>query len=135
MEAELGSVSWGTMRSQDLVPRFMSCLEDLNADEAMAVAKEFSECWDSEGELVDPDSADTGLLVEVLFEVLGEYAPQYAYFGAHEGDGADYGFWISSDAIEEAERVGELATCSDEPEFILLGNDTLVRVVELERVW
>jgi hypothetical protein len=33
------------------------------------------------------------LIYEVLFDALDAIAPDDAYFGASEGDGADFGFW------------------------------------------
>ena len=41
------------------------------------------------------DSEDSEYDLEWLFDALGEYAAPYFYFGAHPGDGADYGYWLS----------------------------------------
>jgi hypothetical protein len=32
-------------------------------------------------------------LLESLFDTLDNYSPEGYYFGAHPGDGSDYGFW------------------------------------------
>jgi hypothetical protein len=42
-------------------------------------------------------------VLDALFDALQEYAPDYAYFGASEDDGAEYGFWLSSSFAYEFE--------------------------------
>ena len=39
--------------------------------------------------------------LESLFDALGEYAPEGFYFGAHPGDGCDYGYWLSEEFTAE----------------------------------
>jgi len=43
-----------------------------------------SEWWDSE---------DAHWYLEGLFDALNDLAPEGYYFGSHEGNGSDYGFW------------------------------------------
>jgi len=92
------TVSRATHRPQDLVPAFMEVLKELDpvAYSAHAVAMfplppayvadegDSSEWWDSE-ECMD--------LLYCLFQELDAVAPEGFYFGAHPGDGSDYGFW------------------------------------------
>jgi hypothetical protein len=96
--AYAGTVSHGTMRPQDLIPAFLDCLADVwpEAYEGYMVCPfppvpsyvtdegDDSEWWTSD---------DAGYLLESLFDQLNEAAPEGYYFGAHEGDGSDYGFW------------------------------------------
>ena len=49
------------------------------------------------------ESDDAQFDLEWLFDELNTFAPPYFYFGAHPGDGSDYGFWLSEDAIEDFE--------------------------------
>jgi hypothetical protein len=90
---EPGTVSSGTMREQDLIPRFLEVLDE----HAPAKAKELLDLYPNTLEnLDDEDDSDEfarGMLLSDLFEALNEIAPEGHYFGAHEGDGADYGFW------------------------------------------
>ncbi len=58
---------------------------------------------------------DAGWDLESLFEALDSYSPPYFYFGAHPGDGSDYGWWLPEGFAEEFEsdgngvKVGDLA--------------------------
>lgn len=40
------------------------------------------------------DSEDAICLLESLFDTLDSYSPKGYSFGAHLGDGSDYGYWI-----------------------------------------
>lgn len=55
-----------------------------------------------------PDAASE--LIHDLFDALDDIAPPFHYFGAIDGDGADYGFWVQEDqireSIERATRLG-----------------------------
>lgn len=40
-------------------------------------------------------------MVQALTDALDEFAPPYAYFGTNEGDGSDYGYWLSPSMSED----------------------------------
>lgn len=92
IHANLGeSVSHATMRCQDLIPAFMDVIRDtpeyvqlMNAVPAYASGDKDSEWWNGE---------NATMLLISLFDTLDLYAPDGYYFGAHPGDGSDYGFW------------------------------------------
>lgn len=98
----LGTISHGTMRPQDLIPAFLDALEEVHPEayeQMMACAfgpipayvqdeGDDSEWWNSD---------DAAWLLEELFDALNEAAPDGYYFGAHPGDGSDYGFWAIED--------------------------------------
>lgn len=90
----IGSVSSGTLRSEDLIDAFEAELEYLGA------------------ELPRPCD-DPAEYVSELFDALGELAPPYAYFGANEGDGADFGFWPDLESIRWDRENGTLADFDD----------------------
>lgn len=103
--AELGSVSEGTLRSADLLEAFADALESLvqnNAehwcgrqgtrDTMLAIV------WDARELDAEIESDDVvGAMLDSLTEQLNYFAPAGATFGAHEGDGADFGFWTSDE--------------------------------------
>ena len=78
--AEPGSISWGTLKTEDLIDSFFSELEMLDPEKYREVWEEY------EGML-------SMFLNETLWDVMEEYAPEDCYFGANEGDGADFGYW------------------------------------------
>jgi hypothetical protein len=108
-KAEPGSVSTGTLRSRDLVERFLDVLENLDEERAAAEEKTL---MDDIYEAVMDDARDgrdieedieeiLGDKVQTLVDVLDEFAPAGHHFGAHEGDGADFGFWPDEDSQVE----------------------------------
>lgn len=90
-KAILGSVSWGTHLPEDLIPRFIDTLAQLDKAKADAFRAELPEDLEPN----DPywDSEEAYWLLEELFDTLDEFAPDGHYFGSHEGDGSDFGFW------------------------------------------
>lgn len=94
--AELGSVSSGTLRTMDLLSCFAGELEyhldnqgpDYAAPELRELVKDAYAAYDA-----DDDNDCVDALVDELQDALEEFAPEGAYFGTAEGDGADFGFW------------------------------------------
>lgn len=85
------SVSSGSLKTCDIIPMFLEVIRDtpeyvqlLGVIPSHALAENDVEWWDSE---------DAEAIRSRLFDVLNPYAPDGYYFGAHPGDGADFGFW------------------------------------------
>jgi hypothetical protein len=138
VKVQLGSVSSGTMREEDLIPCFVDLLDELYlSDEVPTVNKELQKI--KQRMLKDDyyESEDVSYdLNEFLFDALNEFAPPFCYFGSYPGDGADYGFWVSQDSIEDAILAEEMLKVDDLSEvpfryegYVLLisdhGNQTL----------
>lgn len=101
--ASAGSISSGTMRAEDLIPCFADELDSLvkmqpRSFKRREMRKLINEAWRSD----DYDSENAGWLIQDLSDALQEFAPPYFYFGANEGDGADYGFWMSDDSFDSS---------------------------------
>ena len=99
---ELGTVSEGTLRTEDLLEAFADALErlagtsDLVKDAHDLLMANADWDWDDLGEAQQ--------IVSDLEGALQEYCPPFVYFGAHPGDGADFGFWPDHDALQDALR-------------------------------
>ena len=117
----IGSVSSGTMRAEDLIPSFLWELQHQKPlrREHRKLAREIAKRMDADythdheadgckymgldiwncGKNQDAENyygtEDAEYDLEALFDALNEYAPAYFYFGAHCGDGSDFGYWLS----------------------------------------
>ena len=83
------TISCGTMRSEDLIPKFLGVLKTYAKDKYDEYVNENPEVLDIDG----LDDETLGWIVDELFDELDKIAPAGTYFGAHPDDGADYGFW------------------------------------------
>ena len=96
-----GTVSEATMRELDLVPAFMDVLSEYYPKAHQRVLTDIFEVFsitytDLCGMPLHPawqSSEISYLLHETLWDAMDEIAPAGYYFGAHPGDGSDYGYW------------------------------------------
>ena len=121
----IGSVSTGTMRPEDLIPAF---IDELRAQQPLSqpIRRELRDIERSMSRADYFEAADTSEDLNYLFDALNTFAPEGFYFGAHPGDGADYGFWLSDDFIEDFDGL-KVSDLSDVPRAysgsVLLVND------------
>ena len=92
---QLGSISSGTLRTEDLLPTFADELSIMEMSETGV--KLLHEVEVFLGAPEDPmpnwESDTAGFILDELIDALNEYAPLHMRFGSHEGDGADFGWW------------------------------------------
>jgi hypothetical protein len=74
------------MRAEDLIPAFCDALDALGRHDCASMAR-------SAYEGAPCDADNLGYILDFLFNALDACAPRAYYFGAHPGDGSDYGFW------------------------------------------
>ena len=95
-----GTVSEATMLARDLIPSFMDILALYNKrayDEINDSLREYARMDDwrdvsDDGERWDSQAASY-ILNDEIWSAMNDIAPTGYYFGAHPGDGADYGYW------------------------------------------
>ena len=94
----LGTVSSGTMQERDLIPCFLDELEwQVRQGKKRGYLREINRIRRAADKDVDDSyfhSEDASFDLEYLFDALNDFAAPYFYFGAHPGDGADYGYWL-----------------------------------------
>ena len=88
------SLSEATMRPQDLMPAFIYAIRQIDPDNKplMDNIDELEKDIKNHGSDYY-ETEECSLDLAYLFDTLNELAPDGYYFGAHPGDGSDYGFW------------------------------------------
>ena len=109
MKPELGTLIHATLRSEDLLPAFVSELKRLGYHGKRGGAFERASRFvrrDSWEDLTDDQMEEASELVNDCQDLLSDMAPPYCYFGNTEGDGSDFGFWPYSDWQQMAKDDG-----------------------------
>ena len=94
-----GTLIHGTLRSVDLIDTYVEAVKDTpeynrmkSSDSALREAlQNLGEDYDEYAPFWDTD--DAAILADDLADILDTHAPAGTYFGAHPGDGSDFGFW------------------------------------------
>ena len=132
----IGSISHGTLINEDLIESFIYELRQQRplSRQHRKVIRDVEKTMKDAGRLERlhaevlswGDVADSSECVSELMDALDCYAPIGFYFGAHPGDGSDFGFWLSENFIEDFDglRISDLneipkGYCGD----VLLVND------------
>ena len=85
--------------------------------DAMQIVADAREWADRLRDDPTPDDDDTATeILSDLSDRLNESAPPYVYFGSHEGDGADFGWWPNWHEINEDRQSDELPSGDELPE-------------------
>jgi hypothetical protein len=101
--SNIGSVSSGTMRPEDLIPTLISELQrqkPLHREHRKLIR----EIQDSQRRMKSPayyENEQASWDLDALFDALDCYSPPYFSFGSHPGDGADFGWWLSECFAED----------------------------------
>ena len=129
-KVHLGSISTGTLRTEDLLEAFAWELNYLAKQEPqnhahLLLASEADTQFSDD--MTDEEYEQASYVVQDLQDALNEYCPPFVYFGTLPGDGADFGFWPDLDALDDARRYSTAMPDGEEwleeDEVILQVND------------
>jgi hypothetical protein len=104
---KIGSVSYGTMRPEDVIPRLCATAREYGIRN-----RELSEIERNmrrKPMYFDDCAADWDFLVDLL----NCHLAPYMFFGAHPGDGSDFGFWPDVDGALQAADDGDMLKVFD----------------------
>ena len=132
---QLGSISTGTLKTEDLLEAFLPYLnkENEHAQEAQAVLERIAtDTWPPGIDNLEQylTEFNTSELLDIIMDELQELCPPFVYFGTLEGDGADFGFWADFDAIDEscARKHHRCTHNPDTGEIVLEDESVIVQV-------
>lgn len=114
---DIGSVSEGTLRLEDLIPCLLGALEPLHLSKyerrIVRTTRHDLEHFNEEEREAYFES-DALYDYDDLMSIAQNHSPALCYFGCAEGDGSSIGCWPDWDAVDEAVRCGELTMTKDE---------------------
>jgi len=85
------SISHATLRDEDLIPAFEAVLDTAGVEYERPASVDKLLLGQP---LTDDEQEEFAYYVnEKLIDLLDGIAPEGTYFGAHPGDGSDFGFW------------------------------------------
>jgi hypothetical protein len=100
-------VSTDTLRTDHLADAYLGALDCLGQDMPEPFRSDLQQCAAYASGTTGPDHQEAwDIAVNWAAERLGELAPAGFYFGASEGDGACFGFWLTEDWTEALEHLG-----------------------------
>jgi hypothetical protein len=100
-------VSTDTLRTDHLADAYLGAFDRLGQDVPEPFRSDLQQCAAYASDLTGPEPCDAWEIATAwAFDRLGELAPTGFYFGASEGDGACFGFWLCEDWAEALEDRG-----------------------------
>ena len=139
---QLGSISTGTLRPEDLIPAFNNALTQIHDGHYCDIDEMMNDEAGNAAEFGKQPSNDElqRRVVDRLMDELQDACPPFVYFGTHEGDGADFGFWPDMDRLEEEMRsttsdfqADNCWTLADDGVIVQLSDHGNVTVMDMER--
>ena len=95
-KADPGTVSWGTLRTEDLIETFLDFLEEHGHPYSIVFREEYEKILKNKNDETKEEYLEY-LLNEDIWDAMQALEPDGYYFGAHPGDGADFGYWKEED--------------------------------------
>jgi hypothetical protein len=142
--ATFGTVSHGTLRTEDLIDTFAWEIRRMRGSLPPDMERDVKDC---QARFATQCGLDDGFCEEVLdqmFDLMDTFAPPHAWFGASEGDGSDFGYWLSDDALQDSDAL-KVSDTSEVPKDYLgevlhtndHGNLTLYRATSrgMREIW
>jgi hypothetical protein len=100
-------VSTDTLRIDHLADAYLGAFDRLGQDVPEPFRSDLQQCAAYASDLTGPEPCDAWEIATAwAFDRLGELAPTGFYFGASEGDGACFGFWLQEEWAECLEHCG-----------------------------
>jgi len=100
-------VSTDTLRVDHLADAYLGAFDQLGQDVPEPFRSDLQQCAAYASGLTAPDPCDAwDIATQWAFDRLGELAPEGFYFGASEGDGACFGFWLEQEWADLLEHCG-----------------------------